>query len=337
MDLVHSSNSPFEKPKRGEKYSGMEYSFVSISDFQSNYSDLFEDEPDSSLFGVAIDSAGMGGASLIRRRVIPWDEYLKLDDDLREVAVSSTETLIEPPGRWRLAVQSALVSYLYPESHEVGTLLQKYDDVLWEIPEYHKVEEDARYPKNIPDEKFDELEEKVSVKEPRSGKLYLSDGQARVYSTTTISSSKSCTEFNISNIRPVSVNPEDTYVLPFSEQQKMSDKEIDELSLSDNVWFQTRPSHSIDRRVQIFFDTLMKPESVTARLGRIQEWMNFGISMEESTYTSELRGSELLPESVIEDLEDAETSLRDELDDKILEYQNKSMDKLRSFCRRKNI
>lgn len=339
MEISHAEGSPFRKPRPGKKYGSLEHGSVSITEYRANRFQEYRDYPDSAFFAISVGSVGMGGESLVRKRVIPWEEYSKLKNALKEAAISSTECVVEPPSKWTLAVKSGLAGYLKPREHDAGTLMFHYPDELWDIDSYHPIVEDASIVADIPDENLDDLHNKVSFEEPKSGHIYLnSNGDACIYSRVQFGSSLSCTRFKICNINPIIVDTNDTYILPISEQSKLNtDKMIDLEWNYENVWVQGFGGQCFDRKVQIIFDNIVNPDSLTARLGTKQEWMNFGLEREKESIISRIGSDNLNSEEVAEKLGDIELEKRREISKKVNDYQNKFIDSIREFTRSKNL
>lgn len=340
MKLSHSEESPFEKPEVGERYSSHDHGWVAVTEFRANRVEKYRDEPDSAYFGIGIMGVGMGGASLVRRRVVPWDEYSNLDYELKEAAISSTECVVEPPGKWKLAIKSALAGYIWPSEHSAGTLMFQYPNELWDIEGYHDLTEDARIVADIPDSRLEKLHETVNFYQPEAGEIYLnSHGAACIFSKISNNSSLGCTRYKLSEVKPVVVDLEDTYVLPVSEQERFTGEKLGDFGWDyENVWVQPFGTMGFHRRAQIIFDTIIDPDSFTARLGRRQEWMNFGLSTDKESLISKIGSGTLnVDDEVTERLEDVELEKRRKLNDKVDDYKNSVVDSVREFTRKRNL
>jgi hypothetical protein len=341
MEFSHKTIASFEKPRVGKTYSSLQYGSVRISEIPANNLNRFEDCSDSVKYSLAIGAVGMGGASLLDKQVLSWDTYVDLDEKMKKVAISSHKILVKPPKKWSLALQVALSSYIFPESSGFKTLMYDFDEVLWELEDYHSLASEARYPKDFDSDVFKKFKNAISVQEPQPGEIYLNSyGDACIYSQISSTKEKNCTEFKLSNVKPVTIDISKTYIIPPHKEKTLSNETYDKLERRADIWIQTsKTDDKFNKRIETAYDTIINPNSLTARLGKLQQWMNFRISTNQKTVSLTIANKLglQLSNTTSEKIEKKENSIKYQIETKIMIVQNKILDKLKDITRKYNL
>lgn len=219
-------------------------------------------DDDEELYGIVLEGGvGMGGASLLDKRAVPWDQYVDLSDEDRELVVSNMNLVVKPPVEWGQYVMKHVQAFARQDRWAAGWLYEgaaDQPDVEWEIEPYWSDEDAARYPKNIDDvyEKYADLDDEIVYERIRSGEVYLSNGRAVVYTQRSHAGRESATELKVGPMHATKVDPEAVSLLPFETALEMDDERLWELEQEDDdIWVQAEPSHTesfLDRMEAVY-------------------------------------------------------------------------------------